>query len=518
MSNTNYPFSAPDGSSPPQSFPFDVVIQEAFPGLVKLGTEPNSVYTAFREVSGADWWVINADWDANQGFWTQNDSCNANLPAYAMAQDRNGTVVRYRTDATTLPNTQITWTPVWQIKDKGNLIRTPTAYQSAVTDMNNLLAWNMGTSTRAIARSTSITDTSSASNSMLEQNFVNNAEVWSIDKTGTLTAGIIPFARITGYTPPSFNNATFTGTTTFNGPVAANNGETVAGGLTVTGGTTSDTLHVTGNSTLNATTAASLNVTGNSVFQGTVTTTSGTPLIGLTSPTSTITVLNPSNNAYTVDVANPYPVVVTSNTTVPAVGSTMSISYGSNQGLPSESYVIVSSVPFSVAFLGLVVSNSISGNIVTSVIKVLRIQYGSVGAAIPPGSVINPGSYVPSLSIGSGRFQIPLNLSGTTSSTQSVTLPSPPGITSVSAVLTLKIALASAGTVTLTSTAGNWYFNDTVNNQDVWNLPANTLTTITCIGGGAAGTALGIQMVFSGPAQIIGGTATVANGSIALYY
>lgn len=518
MSNTNYPFSSPDGASPPQSFPFDVVIQEAFPGLVKLGTEPNSVYTAFREVSGADWWVINADWDANQGFWVQNDSCNANLPCYAVAQNRNGTVVRYRSDATTIPNTQVSWDSVWQIKDQGNLIRTPTVYQSAVTDMNSILTWNMGTSTRAVARSTSITDTSSASNSMLEQNFVNNAEIWSVDKTGTLTSGIIPFSRITGYTPPSFNNATFTGTTTFSGPVVANDGETVADGLTVTGGTTSDTLHVTGNSTLSATTATSLDVTGNSVFQGTVTTTSGTPLIGLTSPSSTITVLNPSNNAYTVDVANPYPVVVTSNTAVPTVGSTMSISYGSNQGLPSESYVIVSSVPYSVAFLGLVISNSISGNIVTSVIKVLSIQYGSVGSAIPPGSVINPGSYLPVLSTGSSRFVIPLNLSGTTTSTQSITLPSPPGISGVYAALTLKIALASAGTVTLSSVSGNWYFNDTINNQDVWNIPANTLTTITCTGGGAPGANLGIQLVFSGPAQVIGGTATVCNGSIALSY
>jgi hypothetical protein len=40
-----------------------------------------------------------------------------------------------------------------------------------------------------------------------------------VQKDGTLITGIIPFARITGYTPPSFNNVTLTGTTTMTGPV-----------------------------------------------------------------------------------------------------------------------------------------------------------------------------------------------------------------------------------------------------------------------------------------------------------
>lgn len=352
MSNTNYPFSAPDGASPPQSFPFDVVIQEAFPGLVKLGTEPNSVYTAFREVSGADWWVINADWDANQGFWTQNDSCNANLPAYAMAQDRNGTVVRYRTDATTLPNTQITWTPVWQIKDKGNLIRTPTAYQSAVTDMNNLLVWNMGTSTRAIARSTSITDTSSASNSMLEQNFVNNAEVWSIDKTGTLTAGIVPYARVTGAPAPfDPNNATFTGTTTFEGPAILEDG------LTVTGGT----------STFDGPVVATAGITANNV------TVTGT--------------FTPPGGGAIGDI----PAYTTASFVLPATGSSVTVAISSSHGFPIGAVLQVYGP--GVNFRATVTANN--GTPQTSItLDVGTIISGTAGNTVATGAVCTPGSQV----------------------------------------------------------------------------------------------------------------------------
>ena len=425
MSNQNFPFSGNQVPSQPTSFPYDVVVNEAFPGVVLQGTEPNAVYTAFREVSGCSWWVINADFDATSGEWVQNSPCNANLPAYALEQCQAGTFTRYAAAATVVPGDPITWVPVFEVDANGAVISTPPT--TVANDANDQLTvtWSAGSSTKLIAHTTNITDTASASNSVFDQLVVGGVTKWQVDKAGVLQVGNIPFARITGYTPPSsFNNATFTGTTTFNGPITANDPATFDDGVSVTGGLTADTITAgsittTGGQNLadsptyttapvvipaiGGTVAVAIKTAhffpigtsvivsdGTSSFAGVVTVSSTTSLtiqnvylitgsigntiasggtvsystaFNLTSSDGTILVSNPGgvNPSINLTQASPYPALISNGYTVPAIGSNVSLTYRSQTGFPIASYCMISANGGSSQFLAQLQSTSSAG-------------------------------------------------------------------------------------------------------------------------------------------------------------
>jgi hypothetical protein len=283
MSNSEvyFPFGSITPAIVPQVIPYDLVIQEAYPGLVLAPTEPDGVYSVLREVSGCTWWVLNADFNDNTERWEQDSPTNAVLPAYALEQCQSGTLIRYVAAPTVIPGNAITWIPVWTIDANGfQTIAPQTATQaSQVADIVDV-TWNAGTSSTMVARETNVVDSSSADGSLVDDVSVNSTPVWQVRKDGTLVTGIIPFARITGYTPPTtFNNATFTGTTTFNGPVQANDG------LTVTGGISADTINVTGSETV----GGNLHVVGSETIDGNLTVTGTTTLPAGTIPVTNIT-------------------------------------------------------------------------------------------------------------------------------------------------------------------------------------------------------------------------------------
>ena len=273
MSNVWFPFSDPYQTNSSGTIPYDLIINEAFPGMVLEPTEPNGVYVAFREVSGCAWWVLNADWNSTDNQWEQVSPQNAALPAYALEQCADGTVNRYVAAATNIPGTPVNWVSVWSIDQYGNqLVNPQVSTVASQIGQHVAVSWSTTNSTQMSATQLNVTDTLSASSSLIENLIVNGTPKWQVRKDGTLVTGIIPFARITGFVIPSgttLDGCTFTGTSTFNGPVVMNNG------LTVTGGETVDSLHVTGNEQVDGTlTTNNLTVTGTPNFPaGTVPTT-----------------------------------------------------------------------------------------------------------------------------------------------------------------------------------------------------------------------------------------------------
>lgn len=302
MSNMFYPFGEAAGSNPAQSYPFDLIVNEANPGLILQPTEPNGVYVAFREVGGCSWWALNADYNTDDAQWEQQGTCNAALPAYALEQCASGTVNRYTAVATNTPGDAITWVLVWSLDVAGNMTSTPRngTNESMIAAAINV-TWSAGSPAVMNVREINLTDSSSNSQSLVDNINVNGTPVWQVRKDGTLEVGIIPFARITGFTLPSgvtLNNANFTGTSTFTGPVI------MTDGLTVTGGETVDSLHVTANEIIDGnlnvggtTTLNVLNVTGSiNVPAGTIPVTAVTGTNGI-AVTNTGTSYNASGAA-----------------------------------------------------------------------------------------------------------------------------------------------------------------------------------------------------------------------------
>jgi hypothetical protein len=66
-----FPFLPANANSPPQLFPYDVIINTAFPGIEFIGTEPNAEYQEIREVNGCLWIVTNAMYNENLLQWDQ---------------------------------------------------------------------------------------------------------------------------------------------------------------------------------------------------------------------------------------------------------------------------------------------------------------------------------------------------------------------------------------------------------------------------------------------------------------
>lgn len=344
MSNQFFPFGLAPGSNPAQSFPYDVIINEENPGLVLDPTEPNGVYVAFREVAGCSWWVLNADYNTDAAQWEQQSPTNAALPAYALEQCADGTVKRYTAIATNTPGNPVSWVLVWTLDSKGNMTLEPqagttTGQIASVIDVT----WNAGSPAVMNVREINLTDTSSNAGSFVDNINVNNTPVWQIRKDGTLTAGIIPFARITGFVIPSgttINNGVFTGTSTFSGPAVFNNTVTANDGLTVAGGIGVDDINVTGNEHV----GGNFQVDGTSTLNnltatGTVSLPAATFPVDSIVGTNGVSVTN-SGNAYTVDGTSLVETIESTDGTVTVgrsgqtidltAGSTVPIVYGAS--------------------------------------------------------------------------------------------------------------------------------------------------------------------------------------------
>lgn len=407
-----FPFGSLAQASGQQIFPYDLIINEAYPGLVLDPTEPSSVYSALREVSGCVWWVLNADYNQNTNQWEQDSPTNASLPAYALEQCQDGSFTRYVTAATIVPGNPITWTPVWTMDSQGYVTIEPRP-ATVGTQVGEIIdvTWTAGSSTQMSATRLNVTDTSSAATSFVQDERVNNNPVWQVQKDGTLITGIIPFARITGYTPPSFNNVTLTGTTTMTGPVVMESDDHVEGNLTVDGSITGNsTLYIAGHSDLHggAQIESGLTVAGGETVTGGLTTdnltVTGTATLPssaypvITSPDSSILVSN-TPQAPHIQVATPVPAVATNSFTMPAVGATVDISMNSQFGFPQFSYVVVATNNGTGQFLGQVTTTvSQVGNIITQRVVNLQPQIGGPGTSFPAGvGIIFTGSWIPSL-------------------------------------------------------------------------------------------------------------------------
>jgi hypothetical protein len=294
MANLNpvyYPFSVVPATSSSNVYPYDILIQTVYPGLIFDAQEAGGTYAVIREVNGCLWFALNADFDETTLEWTQEDPTNPNTPAYAMEICAAGTWNWYSAVPTLVPGIPVVWRQVFLIDANGAVISTPqTVTFSGDPSQQVNVTWDLGGAAVAVARQIDITNTSSSVNSLLDNMIVNGTQVWAVNEEGVLVAGDIPYARITGApSPPSFNNPTFTGTATFTGPIIAEDGETItAGGLAVTGGTTTDTLDVTGTSTFVGPVVmdSTLNVAGAADFTDGITV-SGMPAIFNNTMTST---------------------------------------------------------------------------------------------------------------------------------------------------------------------------------------------------------------------------------------
>ena len=299
-----FPFLPANANSPPQLFPYDVIINTAFPGIEFIGTEPNALYQEIREVNGCLWIVTNAMYNENLLQWDQETNQNTTLPAYAL-ELCDGAMTRYYSPATLIPDTPITWTPLWTVTADGLMDSTPLEVTGPSAPMNQLqVTWDPGIGIAPTAREVDITDIASSPNSLLDNLVVNGVQEWTVNKEGVLIHGTVPGSAVVG----PFNNATFNGTSTFTGPTTfttgpvtddgtlfvvglttlnghadINGGETVTGGSNITGGVSVDSLTdtgpltVDGASTFNALatfndeiTTDSITVTGAAVFDGSV--------------------------------------------------------------------------------------------------------------------------------------------------------------------------------------------------------------------------------------------------------
>jgi len=343
------------------SFPYDVVINTAYPGVQFIGTEPNALYQEIREVSGCLWFVTNAMYNENLLQWDQETNQNTGLPAYAL-ELCDGAMTRWYSPPTNIPMTPITWIALWTITADGLMDSTPLEVTGVSAPMNSLMAtWDPGIGIAITAREVDITNTASAPTSLLDNLVVNGTQVWTVDITGTLTHGIIPAARITGLVPfPGFNNVTLTGTTIMTGPVIMDStllvqgdatfdmditgnstlsiagisllagGAVVDAGLTVTGGETTDNLNVTGTSILAVTDATTLGVSGITLLHNvqiatgdTITINGATPVVGLESLNGSITIAQVTPTEYNIQI---------SNTALVPIGSVHQIAMASTVG------------------------------------------------------------------------------------------------------------------------------------------------------------------------------------------
>lgn len=453
MTQSIFPF-LPDGAgSPSQVFPYDVIINEAFPGIQFIPTEPNGQYQEIREVNGSWWFVTNATYNEDLLQWDQESNQNSTLPAYAFVLDSSGSMSRYESPATNVLFAPITWHILFNVTNNGTMQLTPLPlvanHQSPHIEDQT---WSGGSGLTFNAEHIAITDTASAADSTIQLVDVNGTTVWKIQKDGTLEVGIIPFARISGFSPV-FNNATFTGTTEFLGPVD------VDAGMDVTGGLTADTI-----------TATTINTPGGGQLSD--------------SPTET-----------------------TAGITVPAPLSSVSIPIKSSHGYPVGTTVIVSGpgTVNPVTFSGWVTAND--GTPATNItVEVASIVAGSVGNIVSSGAIVgyttafalgssngitisnigSPAVPIPNISL---LYNFPTNILG------SYTLPAPGSSVVLSVAST--IMYATFAYVLISDTGGSHYWLGEITTINA--LPTSSIT-VKCqeIFSGTAGNTVSGGNIFFG--------------------
>jgi len=348
MAESIYPFLPDNAVSPSGNFPFDIVIgATAFPGIQFLPTEPNGEYQEIREVSGNLWLVTNAMWNQNLLQWDQESPQNTGLPAYALELGADGSMTRWESPPTNIPSTPITWTRLFQIDNKGQVISVPlTVLTINQASQQIFVTWDPGVGVQVQGRLLQVTDVASAANSLLDNLVVNGVSKWAVDKTGTLVTGIIPSARITGLGPfPGFNNVTLTGATVVAGTLDVFGAGTFHSSLTadttlfVVGLTTTGSLHVTGGATVDASLTANstLDVLGHTQLAnvtlnpGTHIDVNGTtPVVTLSSPDGSITISQPTSHSYTVQAPTTANHISIGGAVVSYGGSPLSLTVPSN--------------------------------------------------------------------------------------------------------------------------------------------------------------------------------------------
>ena len=171
------------GNAPGQLFENDIIVFEAFPGVILQGTESNNVWAEYREVHGDSFLATNATYNPTNG-WTQ---VNPSLPSFAYQFKANGEI-----DRLTAPvgaPTPIVWTAVYTMDSAGIITTTtPALTLSAQTAWSLNPTWNAGTNNMT-GFAINITDTASGPLSKIVNFSVNNVSVFSISKTGQVAFG-----------------------------------------------------------------------------------------------------------------------------------------------------------------------------------------------------------------------------------------------------------------------------------------------------------------------------------------
>lgn len=109
-----------------------------FPGFsaVPVTTETNGLYTAWREINGAQWTLQNADIGAN-GFYIVNPA----FPAWAFVQQFNGGFAQYTAPGNSQPG--FTWTPIFVVNNLGQ-VTTGGGFSFAINFGTNFSATPVG--------------------------------------------------------------------------------------------------------------------------------------------------------------------------------------------------------------------------------------------------------------------------------------------------------------------------------------------------------------------------------------
>lgn len=171
------------GNAPGQLFENDVIIYEAFPGLVLEGTESNNVWAEYREVHGDSFLTTNATYNPTNG-WTQ---VNPSLPSFAYQFKANGEIDRLTAPVSS--PTPIVWTTVFEMDAAGEITTTtpPLTLASQVAWSLNP-TWTAGTNNMT-AFEINLTNNSSGPLSKLVNFLVNGTSVFSISTTGQVAFG-----------------------------------------------------------------------------------------------------------------------------------------------------------------------------------------------------------------------------------------------------------------------------------------------------------------------------------------
>lgn len=169
----------------------DFQIQASNPAVEWNPTEVGGEWQEAREIAGDWWFATNASYST--GSWV---AVNAALNQYAFKLGKDGSIVRYICTAGTVP---LVWTAFWQVDSLGDTsvsIGTTLTVASEIALQANPI-WNAsGLTMKAFLLS--VSDTASATGSLLEDFQVGGVSKWSVRKDGTLVAGIVNTSAISG--------------------------------------------------------------------------------------------------------------------------------------------------------------------------------------------------------------------------------------------------------------------------------------------------------------------------------